>query len=103
MRGQEAELFLLGLLSLIDASLDRPMPEIITQLAVSEEIKLALELWDVDGLTTNPKHVQAAGKPFREAILEIAELFAGTEKPVSVEGPHRFMKTMPVRVVNVLP
>ena len=42
MRGQEAELFLLGLLSLIDAILDRPMPEIITQLAVSEEIKLAL-------------------------------------------------------------
>ena len=42
MRGQEAELFLLGLLSLIDAILDRPMPEILSQLAVAEEIKLAL-------------------------------------------------------------
>ena len=57
--------------------------------AKTDEIKQALELWDVDGLTTNPKHVQASGKPFRQAIAEIAELFAGTEKPVSVEvNPH---------------
>ncbi|MCP4782615.1 MAG: transaldolase [Fuerstiella sp.] len=57
--------------------------------AKTEEIKHALELWDVDGLTTNPKHVQASGKSFRQAIGEIAELFSGTEKPVSVEvDPH---------------
>lgn len=57
--------------------------------AKADEIKHALELWDVDGLTTNPKHVQASGKSFRTAIEEIAELFTGTDKPVSVEvNPH---------------
>ncbi len=57
--------------------------------AKTNEIKHALELWDVDGLTTNPRHVQASGKSFRQAIAEIAELFAGTGKPVSVEvNPH---------------
>ncbi len=54
-----------------------------------DEIRHALEMWDVDGVTTNPRHVQAAGKPFRQTIEEIAELFAGTGKPVSVEvDPH---------------
>ena len=54
-----------------------------------DEIKYALEMWDVDGLTTNPRHVMVSGKPFRQVIGEIAELFAGTDKPVSVEvNPH---------------
>lgn len=54
-----------------------------------DEIRHALETWDVDGLTTNPKHVQASGKPFRQVIGEIAELFGGTQKPISVEvNPH---------------
>lgn len=57
--------------------------------AKTDEIAYALEMWDVDGLTTNPKHVQASGKSFRAAIEEIADLFAGTDKPVSVEvNPH---------------
>jgi transaldolase len=57
--------------------------------AKTDEIRHALEVWDVDGLTTNPKHVQASGKPFRRVIAEIADLFHGTEKPVSVEvNPH---------------
>lgn len=57
--------------------------------AKTDEIQRALELWDVDGLTTNPKHVQASGKSFGHAIAEIAELFSGTDKPVSVEvNPH---------------
>ena len=57
--------------------------------AKTDEIKHALEMWDVDGVTTNPRHVQLSGKPFRTVIEEIAELFAGTDKPVSVEvNPH---------------
>ena len=57
--------------------------------ADTEQIQHALELWDLDGVTTNPKHVRASGKPFREVIGEIAELFEGTEKPISVEvNPH---------------
>lgn len=57
--------------------------------AITDEIKHCLEYWDLDGLTTNPKHVQNSGKPFFKVIEEISELFAGTEKPVSVEvDPH---------------
>jgi transaldolase len=53
--------------------------------ALTDEIKHALEVWDVDGFTTNPRHVQAAGKPARRVLDEIAGLVAGTDKPVSVE------------------
>ena len=53
------------------------------------EIELALDLWRIDGVTTNPRHIQASGKPFLRVIREIAALVAGTEKTVSVEvNPH---------------
>jgi transaldolase len=53
------------------------------------EIEYALGMWDIDGVTTNPRHVQASGKPFLKVIHEIARLFDGTDKPVSVEvSPH---------------
>ena len=53
------------------------------------EISYALEMWDIDGVTTNPKHVQVTGKPFLTVIQEIGELFEGTDKAVSVEvNPH---------------
>ena len=54
-----------------------------------DEIRHGLEMWDIDGVTTNPRHVKDSGKPFRQAIEEIGALFAGTDKPVSVEvNPH---------------
>ena len=54
-----------------------------------DEIAHGLEQWDIDGLTTNPKHVANSGKPFETVIREIAELFSGKDKPVSVEvNPH---------------
>lgn len=57
--------------------------------AKTDEIRHGLEVWDIDGLTTNPRHVKESGKPFEQVITEIAELFAGTNKPVSVEvNPH---------------
>ena len=53
------------------------------------EIEYALKMWNLDGVTTNPKHVLASGKPFTKVIREIASLFAGTDKPISVEvNPH---------------
>jgi transaldolase len=53
------------------------------------EIEYALKMWNLDGVTTNPRHVQASGKPFLAVIREIASLFAGTDKPISVEvNPH---------------
>ncbi len=53
------------------------------------EIAYALDMWNLDGVTTNPRHVQASGKPFMQVIQEIARLFDGTDKPISVEvNPH---------------
>jgi transaldolase len=53
------------------------------------EIAYALEMWNLDGVTTNPRHVQASGKPFLKVVKEIGSLFAGTDKTVSVEvNPH---------------
>ncbi len=57
--------------------------------AMTDQIQYALEMWDIDGVTTNPRHVQVSGKPFLQVIAEIAEIFAGTDKPISVEvNPH---------------
>jgi len=57
--------------------------------AITSEIEYALDAFNVDGITTNPRHVQASGKPFLTVIREIARLVEGTEKTVSVEvNPH---------------
>jgi len=54
-----------------------------------DEIRYALEMWDINGVTTNPRHVQASGKPFLTVAREIAQLFHGTGRPISVEvNPH---------------
>ncbi|MGD8404459.1 MAG: transaldolase family protein [Anaerolineales bacterium] len=57
--------------------------------ALTDEIVYALDVFDIDGVTTNPRHVQVSGKPFIQAIKDIAPLFEGTDKTVSVEvNPH---------------
>lgn len=57
--------------------------------AIIDEIKYALDAFDIDGITTNPRHVQVSGKPFMTVIKEIAKLVEGTDKTVSVEvNPH---------------
>jgi len=57
--------------------------------AKTDEIRHGLDMWDIDGVTTNPRHVMRSGMPFGQAMQEIAALFAGTDKPVSVEvNPH---------------
>lgn len=57
--------------------------------ALVDEIEYALDMWDIDGVTTNPRHVNVSGKPFLTVINEIARIFAGTDKAVSVEvNPH---------------
>src|SRR3954451_11777043 len=57
--------------------------------AHTHEIKHALEVWDADGFTTTPRHVPASGKPRLRVFAEIADLVAGTDKPVSVEVDPR--------------
>ena len=53
--------------------------------AITSEIEYALDTFNIDGITTNPRHVQVSGKPFLSVIREIARLVEGTEKTVSVE------------------
>jgi len=53
------------------------------------EIEYAMKMWGLDGITTNPRHIQASGKPFLQVIGEIGQLVAGTPLTVSVEvNPH---------------
>ena len=47
-----------------------------------EEIREAMEWGIVDGVTTNPTHIAAAGRPFLEVVKEICSIVDG---PVSVE------------------
>lgn len=57
--------------------------------ADTSEIEQALDMWDLDGITTNPKHVLASGKTFKGVIQEIADILGHTDKPISVEvNPH---------------
>jgi transaldolase len=57
--------------------------------AIEEEVRYALDMFDIDGVTTNPRHVQVSGKPFLTVIRNIARLVEGTSKTVSVEvNPH---------------
>ena len=54
-----------------------------------DEIEYALDTWDIDGVTTNPRHVQVSGQSFMAAIKAIGNLFEGTDKTASVEvNPH---------------
>lgn len=59
--------------------------------ALVNEIEYALDMWDIDGVTTNPRHVQVSGKPFLAVVQEIGALVAskGAGKTVSVQtNPH---------------
>jgi len=59
--------------------------------AIVEEIEYALGAFSIDGVTTNPRHVQVSGKPFIQVITEIGALVEGTDKTVSVEVNPHFM------------
>ncbi|NWF53817.1 MAG: transaldolase [Syntrophaceae bacterium] len=57
--------------------------------AKADEIRYARDMWNIDGVTSNPRHVRNSGKPFLTAIRDIAREFEGTGKPISVEvNPH---------------
>ena len=49
-----------------------------------DEIQYALEMWDIDGVTTTPRRIREAGKPITDILNAIGELVAGTNKTVSV-------------------
>jgi transaldolase len=60
-----------------------------------DEIDLAYQTFGIDGITTNPRHVQNSGKPFKVVLRDIAAwlkaqgLASHAQFPVSVEiNPH---------------
>jgi transaldolase len=54
-----------------------------------DEVRYANQMWKIDGVTSNPRHVRNSGKPFLTVIKELAREFEGTDKPISVEvNPH---------------
>ena len=54
-----------------------------------EEIRYADENYKIDGVTTNPRHIQNSGKPFMTVMDELAREFEGRSFPISVEiNPH---------------
>ena len=60
-----------------------------------DEIDKAYKCYKIDGITTNPRHIQNSGKTFKQAITDIANWvkendLVGMDKfPVSVEiNPH---------------
>ena len=63
--------------------------------AKMDEIKEAYETFGIDGVTTNPKHIQNSGKPFLTAIQDMADWAKEqgfkdyNDFPISVEvNPH---------------
>jgi transaldolase len=54
-----------------------------------DEVRYARDMWKIDGVTSNPRHVRSSGKSFMAAIKDLAREFEGTGKPISVEvNPH---------------
>ncbi|MBI5303253.1 MAG: transaldolase [Chloroflexi bacterium] len=54
-----------------------------------DEVHYANTMWNIDGVTSNPRHVRNSGKPFITVIKELAKEFEGTNKHISVEvNPH---------------
>ncbi len=54
-----------------------------------DEVRYARDMWNIDGVTSNPRHVRNSGKPFLTAITEIAHLLEGSHRTLSVEvNPH---------------
>ncbi len=54
-----------------------------------DEVRYARDMWNIDGVTSNPRHVRSSGKPFLRVIQELAREFEGTDKTISVEvNPH---------------
>jgi transaldolase len=59
--------------------------ELYLDSANPDEIAYALESWGIDGITTNPRHAGATGKPYLVLLEELAELVQGTNKSVNVQ------------------
>ena len=50
-----------------------------------KEIIYAIEKWKINGITTNPRHIAAAGLSMEKFMNEVKEIVKGTDITVSVE------------------
>ena len=74
-----------------------------------EEIKEALSWGILDGVTTNPSHIAATGRPFLEVVNEICSMVNGpisvevgsTTAPEIIEEARKIAKMSPCVVVKV--
>lgn len=81
--------------------------------AKMDEIEYAYENWDIDGVTSNPKHIKNSGKPFFTVVKELADFGnkVKQQKPdfsISVEinpnltNPDEMVKEA-VKIYNLCP
>ena len=68
-----------------------------------EEIRKAVEWGIVDGVTTNPSHIAATGRPFLEVVRESKEVgkFLSEEDIASLK-PENYIGLAPQIVNNVI-
>ncbi len=79
LKDRSSDLFLMGMFSLIDAFLDRPLPDILAELPISDDIKLALSgsdgrFKDVYELILAYESGDWEQLQFKTALLELAEI-----------------------------
>lgn len=79
LKDRSSDLFLMGMFSLIDAFLDRPLPDILAELPISDDIKLALlggksRFRDVYELILAYESGDWEQLAFKTALLEVAEI-----------------------------
>ena len=57
-----------------------------------DEIDYAYEMYGIDGVTTNPKHIKNSGKPFMQCVVDIAAWLKekGLEGADREEGTRKF-------------
>jgi transaldolase len=54
-----------------------------------DEIRYALDAWDIDGVTTNPNKIRDGGKPFLPTLRALAKELEGEDRPIFVQvNPH---------------
>jgi len=86
---REMDLFFLGLLSALDALVDRPLDDVLAELSVSEEIRSAL-----DGADTPVGHVYALVLAFERGNWDAAQSAAATLRVPETRLPDLYRQAV---------
>jgi EAL and modified HD-GYP domain-containing signal transduction protein len=87
--GRQADLFLAGLLSTLDALLDRPIAQVLEQMSISEEISHAL--LDGDSLLGDTLHLAIA---YDRADWERVEILSARSGIVEARLPEAYRRAV---------